>query len=396
MVNKFLYPNGGSETYMLKLGQYLASKGHEVQYFGMEDKRNIVGNNIRSYVKQVDFKSGKLIDKISYPFKLIYSFEARAKIANVLDDFKPDIVHMNNINFQLTPAIIYEIKKREIPMVQTVHDPQIACPNHRLYNEYNEKLCVKCLDGEYINCYKEKCLKNSRIASAIATIESYYYHKRNTYNLVDIYICPSKFISEIIQKGGIEKSKIEILYNFSDNISRVSTNNLKKDYVLYFGRLSKEKGIDTLLLACKKLHNIKFIIVGDGPLREKVTKLSNVEFLGFKSGDELNKLIKEARFSVYPSEWYENCPLSVIESLNLGTPVIVSDLGGAKELIEHNVTGLIFKGGEKEELIKVIEELWKNRELCCDMAKKCVENRNNNIDIYFNNIIRIYNEIIKK
>lgn len=381
---------------MLKLGQYLASKGHEVQYFGMEDKRNIVGNNIRSYVKQVDFKSGKLIDKISYPFKLIYSFEARAKIANVLDDFKPDIVHMNNINFQLTPAIIYEIKKRQIPMVQTVHDPQIACPNHRLYNEYNEKLCVKCLDGEYINCYKEKCLKNSRIASAIATIESYYYHKRNTYNLVDIYICPSKFISEIIQKGGIEKSKIEILYNFSDNISRVSTNNLKKDYVLYFGRLSKEKGIDTLLLACKKLHNIKFIIVGDGPLREKVTKLSNVEFLGFKSGDELNKLIKEARFSVYPSEWYENCPLSVIESLNLGTPVIVSDLGGAKELIEHNVTGLIFKGGEKEELIKVIEELWENRELCCDMAKKCVENRNNNIDIYFNNIIRIYNEIIKK
>lgn len=381
---------------MLKLGQYLASKGHEVQYFGMEDKRNIVGNNIRSYVKQVDFKSGKLIDKISYPFKLIYSFEARAKIANVLDDFKPDIVHMNNINFQLTPAIIYEIKKREIPMVQTVHDPQIACPNHRLYNEYNEKLCVKCLDGEYINCYKEKCLKNSKIASAIATIESYYYHKRNTYNLVDIYICPSKFISEIIQKGGIEKSKIEILYNFSDNISRVSTNNLKKDYVLYFGRLSKEKGIDTLLLACKKLYNINFIIVGDGPLREKVTKLSNVEFLGFKSGDELNKLIKEARFSVYPSEWYENCPLSVIESLNLGTPVIVSDLGGAKELIEHNVTGLIFKGGEKEELIKVIEELWENRELCYDMAKKCVENRNNNIDIYFNNIIRIYNEIIKK
>ena len=395
IVNKFLYPVGGAETYMFKLGEYLSSKGIEIQYFGMEDERNIVGNDKGVYVKKIDFKSAKITDKIFYPFKLIYSFEARNKIASVLDDFKPDIVHMNNINFQLTPSIIYEIRRRKIPIVQTVHDPQISCPNHRLYNENEERICDKCLNGKYINCFKEKCLKNSRMASGIATIESYYYHKRNTYNLIDKYICPSEFISEIIKAGGIEEPRIEVLYNFSDNIEEVSLDNLKKDYVLYFGRLSTEKGIKTLLSACEKLTNINFVIAGDGPLKKDINKLSNVKFLGFKSGDELNKLIKEARFSVYPSEWYENCPLSVIESKNLGTPVIVSDLGGAKELIKDGVTGLVFKGGEKQQLINSIERLWNNKELCNNMSKNCIKNRNNTIDIYFNNIIEIYNKIIR-
>lgn len=396
MVNKFLYPNGGSETYMLKLGQNLQLLGHEVQYFGMQDKRNIVGNKSNAYSANANFHSeaGGILEKAKLAMRTVYSSEARRQIRKVLEQFKPDVVHMNNINFQLTPAIFYEVKNFGIALVQTIHDVQFVCPNHRFYIEHTGKICEDCRNGSYWKCIKNKCLHGSTPKSILAAIESYYYHIRNTYNLVDLYICPSQFISEQIISGGIDPKRIQVMYNFSDKIDNIPKMECNKKYALYFGRLSAEKGVGTLLSVCKELSEIQFVFAGRGSLERELKSASetypNIQFVGFKKAKELQGLIAGARFSIYPSEWYENCPLSVIESQALGTPVIGSDLGGTKELIDHEKTGLIFEGCNGKTLKNAILRLWKDEDLALQLRENCLNKQSNTIDTYSELLIDQY------
>ncbi len=398
LVNKFLHPNGGSESYTFKLGEFLQLQGHEVQYFGMEHKDRIVGNRVGAYTSNMDFNSGSRIVKLTYPLKTIYSNEARKKIKLVLNDFKPDIVHLNNINFQLTPSIIYEIKKEKIPIVQTVHDVQIACPNHRFYIEHEHTICTKCSDGNYIECTKNKCIQNSKVKSFIASIESYFYHARNTYNLVDLFICPSKFMASMIHKGGVEKKRINVMYNFSDLVEWTEVKPSNEKYCLYFGRLSKEKGIETLLGIIKEMPDILIKVAGKGPyedfVREYAGRYKNIEFLGFKTGNELNALVTNAQFTFCCSEWYENCPLSIVESQSLGTPVIGSDLGGTKELIDNGVTGIVYEGLNAAKLKESIIQLWQNSELLRNMSDNCRSRRLNTIDIYSKELLSAYKNLV--
>lgn len=396
MVNKFLYPNGGSETYMFKLGEYLTSLGHTVEYFGMEHTDRCVGNSAECYTENMDFHNTGGLKKIKLSLKTIYSKEAKEKIGKVIECFKPDIIHLNNINFQLTPSIIYEIKKHNIPIVQTVHDVQMACPNHKMYNEEQKSTCEKCLDGKYMNCVKNKCLHNSAMKSVIAAMESYYYHGKNTYNLVDCYICPSQFMADTITRAGIDKSRICVLHNFCEEHKNLPSKDTSKKYVLYFGRLSIEKGVHTLIEVCKELKNINFVFAGTGELEDMCNGIENIEAVGFKTGDELKSLIRNALFSITPSECYENCSMSIIESLSLGTPVIGSNIGGTPELIVPNETGLIFESGNKEDLKQAIQSLYNNPNVAASMSEKCIELSNNTIECYTQKLLALYkNQIIK-
>lgn len=395
IINKFLYPNGGAETYAFKLGDYLRSQGHEIQYFGMEHEGRCVGNAVNAYTTKMDFHGGSIFTKLTYPLKTIYSFEARKKLRLVLEDFKPDVAHLNNINFQLTPSVIYELKKYGVPMVQTVHDVQMSCPCHRFYIEHKGKICEECGTGKFYKCILNRCMHNSFAESIIASIESYYYHFRGTYDLVNRYVCPSRFIASKIVRSGIKKEKIRILYNFSERPSRYIFDSVeKKRYALYFGRFSQEKGVLTLLKLCKELSDITFLIAGRGPLERKVeeicNQLENTQYVGFKSGVELQKMILEAAFSIYPSEWYENCPLSVIESQMLGTPVIGSDLGGTKELIKDGKTGIVYDSSNISNLQTAIIKLWDDEELLRQMQDNCRNISHLNLPEYSERILDIY------
>lgn len=394
MVNKFLYPNGGSETYIFKLGEALQKKGHEVQYFGMEHKDRIVGNHAACYTSNMDFHTGRL-QKLLYPFRIIYSVEAKRKMGVVLRDMNPDVVHLNNINFQLTPSVIYAVRSyekktgRRVKIVYTAHDYQWVCPNHMMRIPATGRICFACRDGQFGNCSKNRCIHNSRIKSLLGTIEAKFYEKRRTYGLVDVIICPSEFMKKQLDTNPLLADKTVMMRNFIDKDTKETrAQESGQDYVLYFGRFSQEKGTATLLEACRALPQIPFVFAGTGPLQDQVERVQNVENRGFVTGDALKDLIAGARFSVYPSEWYENGPFSVMESLMYGTPVLVSDLGGAPELVQAGNTGEIFRGGDVEELTEHIRTLWENPQLCREYSENCKEINFDTVEVYCDKIVR--------
>ncbi len=364
MINKFLYPKGGSETYMLGLGSHLQGQGHEVQYFGMEDEKRCVGNRVGAYTSNMDLHSSKIV-RFTYPLKTIYNAEARKKIRLVLDDLCPDVCHINNFNYQLTPSIILEIDRwrrqtgHRCNIVYTAHDYQLVCPNHMCHNPNVHKNCERCLGGYFINCIRGRCIHASIPKSVIGAMEGAFWRWKRVYEKIDTVICCSHFMKSKLGSDPVLASKTVVMHNFIDCISEGPVE--KKDYVLYFGRYSEEKGIRTLIQVCKQLPDIPFIFAGDGPLKGELEGIPNIKDVGFLSGEILGQLISGARFSVYPSEWYENCPFSVMESIALGTPVIGADIGGIPELIEDGKTGRIFKSGSERQLKEKILELWKDR-----------------------------------
>lgn len=392
MINKFLYPNGGSETYIFKIGEWLEKNGHEVQYFGMEHAGRCVGNRVNAYTSDMDFHGGSIFSKLTYPIKTIYSSEARKQIRKVLDDFKPDVCHINNFNYQLTPSIILEIvkwrkeEKKDCRIIYTAHDSQLVCPMHLMQNPITKQPCTKCLGGHYLNCAKGRCIHGSFAKSVIGTIEATYWNARKTYRFFDAVISPSKFLAEKLGTNSILKERIIILRNFIDAANE-DVKKEKKDYILFFGRYSDEKGIGTLLKVVDQLPNSKFIFAGSGPLVSEVNARSNIENRGFLSGSELQQTIASAKFTVIPSECFENCPFTVMESQMYGTPVLGSNRGGIPELIQVGKTGDLFEPGNVESLKSKIGEMKKRAE---EYSKNCEDVRFYSLDEYCKKLIKIY------
>ncbi|WP_036608555.1 glycosyltransferase family 4 protein [Oribacterium sp. P6A1] len=394
LVNKFLHPNGGSETYTFKLGEALAAKGHEVQYFGMEHEGRCVGNRVNAYTSDMDFHNAGKFEKMTYPLKIIYSKEAGKKIRFVLEDFQPDVVHLNNFNYQLTPSIIPEInawKKKtghKCRIVYTAHDYQLICPNHMCNNPSTHENCEKCLGGKFINCTLGKCIHGSSARSFIGTLEAYFWNLKGTYRYIDTIICCSRFMKSKLDTNPVFAKKTVAIHNFLDEIPRIEVQ--KENYILYFGRYSEEKGIRTIIEAAGRMPEVRFVFAGKGPLEYMLDGIDNIHNVGFKSGEELAELIRKAKASVYPSEWYENCPFSVMESQLYGTPVIGADIGGIPELIRAGETGLLYKSGDIEALCRAIRELWQDDEKVNKMHEACSKLSFDTVDEYLEKLIKIY------
>ena len=366
MINKFLHPNGGSETYIFKLGEQLKAMGHEVQYFGMEHEGRIVGNRVNAYTADMDFHGGSKLSKLLYPIKTIYSHEARKQIRRVLDDFQPDVCHLNNFNYQLTPSVILEIRKwekssgRKCKIVYTAHDAQLVCPNHMMKNPNSGELCCRCLGGHFMNCTKGRCIHGSLAKSAVGTLEATFWKWKGVYKQIDRIICCSHFMKTKLDTNPVLAEKTVVLHNFVDPVAQKPVQ--KEDYVLYFGRFSKEKGIETLVKVAKELPEIPFVFAGTGPLEYLFEDVPNIKNVGFQTGEALEMLIRKARFTVYPSEWYENCPFSVMESQMYGTPVLGADIGGIPELIRPGETGALFESGNAAALKEEIQKMFYDSE----------------------------------
>lgn len=394
LVNKFLYPKGGAETYTFKLGETLINYGHEVQYFGLENSKNVVGNNIGEYVSDMDFNKG-ILKNLTAPFRIIFSYEAKKKISKVLYDFEPDVVHMNNIQFHLTPSIILAVANyrkntgRRVKIVYTAHDYQLICPSHGLFDS-DINVCEKCLGGNYTHCLRTKCMKNSRSKSFLAMLDAYYWKYSKAYSYIDTIICPSRFLKSKLDVQSRFAEKTVAIHNFIEPKQAETVD--KGDYVLEFGHLSKDKGTLTLLEVAKRMPDVRFLFAGYGEAEAEIAKVPNAEYVGFKTGGELNKLITKALCTVCPSEMYENCPYTVMESQIVGTPIIGADIGGIPELIREGETGLMFKAGDVGDLEKKLKHLLKTPGVLDTYTANCKNVSFETPESYCQQLLKLYSE----
>lgn len=393
LINKFLFPNGGSETYIFQLGEYLIAQGHAVQYFGMEHENRCVGNQVNAYADNMDFHGGSKLAKLAYPFKTIYSKDARVKLRRVLEDFNPDVCHLNNFNYQLTPSIILEIVKwrkqsgHACKIIYTAHDYQLICPNHMMNIPWTHENCEKCVGGHFANCMMNKCIHGSRARSIIGMLEAELWNRVGVYRHLDVIICCSEFMKRKLDTNPVFREKTIVLHNFIDKPEDKPVD--KKEYVLYFGRYSWEKGVRTLIEAAKRLPEIPFVFAGSGEYDWESDAVDNIQNVGFQTGATLDVLIRQATFSVCPSEWYENCPFSVMESQTRGTVVVGADIGGIPELIEEGKNGLLFESGNVDSLVDAIHRLWNDRSLLIQLQEECMKLNRDDVSTYTAQLLRI-------
>lgn len=392
MVNKFLYPKGGSETYILNLGKILQENGNEVQFFGLANEKNTVGNSVGAYVSDIDFSKG-IRKNLNAPFRIIYSAEARRKIRLVLEDFQPDVVHLNNIQFHLTPSIILEVYKyrtetgRAVKIVYTAHDYQLICPSHGLFDS-NYAICEKCLGGNYLHCLKTKCVKGSRAKSLLGMLDAYFWKWSKAYSYIDTIICCSEFLKSKLDTQERFREKTVAIHNFAAKVPFVDTQ--KEGYVLEFGHLSKDKGTNTVLEVAKRMPEVRFIFAGYGEAEKGIAAVENAEYVGFKTGKELEMLIRKAAATICPSEIYENCPFSVIESQMYCTAAVGARIGGIPELIDEGRTGELFEAGNPEELETKLRKILLTKETVRKYSENCKTKPFETPDTYYHKLMEIY------
>jgi glycosyltransferase involved in cell wall biosynthesis len=400
MVNKFFYPFGGTESYVFSLSRMLMNKGHQVVPFGMKHEDNIEEFNFEYFVENIDYNTKSFANKIQYAAKILYSFEAKKKIRNLIEKSKPDIAHLHNIYHQLSPSILGELKEHSIPTVMTAHDLKLLCPNYKMYREGN--ICEKCQYQRFYHAISGRCIKDSLTSSALGTLEMYLHRFLGLYSSLDKIILPSHFYKMKFIKFGFPADKLIHVPNFVDH-KKYFFSCAEKRYFIYLGRLAQEKGLETLITAMEKVKDYDLYIIGDGAIKNeleiKVAKSSdsNIRFLGFQSGSKLLTLISEAMFMVTPSEWYENCPISVLEVLSMGKPVIAANVGGLPELVEDKVNGLIFKMGDAEDLSEKILYLLNNPEERRKMGKKAREKIEQcyNPALHYERIVALYQSLLE-
>ena len=393
LVNKYFYRKGGAETYFFALAEGLKSLGHEVAFFSMQHPNNEPSYWSKYFVSEKDYV-GKIsaFQQAKEAATLIYSLESKRKFEALLEEFQPDIIHINNVHRQLTLSILDApyLKKHRVPVVYTAHDYILLCPAYTMVNGRGE-VCDACLDRHFMHATKNVCVKGSRAKSALATMEAEFLKFHHSYDMIDLIIAPSQFMKNKLDEGGFAGKTVAMQNFLTDSQmamgARVANTHKFEDtkagarpYFLFFGRLSKEKGILTLVKAFLQAAGLAqgsanaqsddqdarvipdvwdLHIVGDGPERGAIEQLiasagpqaaSRIHLLGYKSGEDLQREVGNARFTVLSSEWRENMPYSGLESLAAQTPIIGACIGGIPELVEEGRTGFTFESGNVSDL----------------------------------------------
>ena len=408
VANTFHYYRGGDCVYALSLSELLQEIGdNRVVNFAMKHPLNLHSSYSEFFVPEIDLIGEMAKNRIASGFNIlkrtIYSVESKTKLKDLLEKYPVDIVHINNIHRHITPSIFHILKARNIPIIWTLHDYFLLCPNTTFYS--NNKVCEKCKGYKFYNVLLNKCRQKSYAASFVVMLEEYIHRSLGLLGIPDFFIAPSNFLREkMIEYGFPSRKVINIPYFIRSEKLKVSLDN--KGYILYSGRLSYEKGIESLIKAVSLCEGVKLLIAGDGPMRSKLEKLSRslisdpgkVKFLGYLNRKKIEKVIRGAMFVVVPSQWYENFPYSILEAFALGKAVVGSKIGGIPELVKDNVTGLLFEPGDAVELADKISWLFNNPIKLKNMgleARKLIE-KNCNPEVHYKNLLKVYNTALEK
>jgi glycosyltransferase involved in cell wall biosynthesis len=403
MANWTWYPSGGDWTYIDSVCKMYEKQGHHIIPFSVKNEKNFPTPYDRYFLDPVNYKQyyhkKPIISGINTALKSIYSVEAKKKLKLLLNENKVDLVQLNSISNYHTPSIIPVIKKAKIPIVWRILDYRLICPNSTLY--VDGQVCTACFNNQFYNCIVNKCKKKSLLASSLLAIENYTYAMFPLHKQVDLFLFQSEFTRDMFVKFGYDKNKTHIIENPYES-NQVEPKYKGENYILYFGRIEKEKGIYTLLDAMKLLPDHQLKIVGNGnELDSSIAYASkesihNVEFLGPKWNKELDPIIRDCEFVIIPSEWHEPSPYVALQSFSFGKPVIASKMGGLNDLIEENVNGLFFKPGNALDLSNKIDSLINNKQLIQTMGENArhILNTKYSPERYYTDTMNVFTDLI--
>ena len=409
LVNYRYFISGGPEKYMFNITKKLEQEGHEVIPFSIKSNKNEETKYEKYFAEPIGGKDAVYYEDCKKNLKTIiqmlsrsiYSFQTKKAIKKIIKDVNPDIVYILHFVNKLSPSVIKGAKEMKKPVVLRLSDYFLLCPKFDFLKD--GKICEECLEKGYGSCIKKRCVKNSFFASIVRVFSMKVHKFIKIYDNVDVMITPTKYLKEKLQKNGFDKNKICYVPTFS-NEKEGNTNKIG-DYGLYFGRISEEKGVKYVVKAYEKLdQNHKLKIMGDDTTEEarKIKQyieekhITNVELLGFKEGIELETIIKNSKFVLVPSIWYENLPNTILEAFSYAKPVIATNIGSLTETIEDGKNGFLFEIGNVEQLKEKILKMDND-----DLVRKIGENNvetlreNYSLDKHYKNLINIFNELLQ-
>lgn len=399
--NKYNYPFSGTEAYIFDAMDLLGSRGHETALFSMADERGQPTPYDRYFVPHIDFKQQhRWFQKIGLAANAIYSREARRRIRAMVAEFRPDVAHIRNIYHHLSPSVLWELKAQGVPALYHVNDFKVLCPSYNLVS--HGESCEACKNGRFWRAIPERCYPE-RGTSTILVAEAYFHKWIGTYDkCVDRFLAPSQFVRDKLVEHGWDGSRFEVLPHFQ-RLEPVETRCEQNPPLLYFGRLSREKGIDDLLHAMRRLPDLRLVIAGDGPEREPLRKLAaqmelrNVQFAGNLRGAELDKAIAGSQFTVLPSHAYETFGKTILESYARGRAVIATDLGSRRELVQAGTTGFLYGVGNVDALVEAIQSLSSRPELAEKMgfAGRELVRKGYSPEAHYEALIALYERVAK-
>lgn len=404
-INNFFAEFGGAEKIMLKEAEFMENEGHEVHYFSVGKKPYFKDYEYSKFFPDfLDYRKLSKFQALTNIFRPFYNKNSAKNLDNLLKTVKPDIVHIHNIHYHLTPSVLKIIYKHKIPTVMTLHDIRMFCPSGTLAQGSgkicNEKFCIK-KNPAY--CLINKCKNNNIKETAIALAEYIFSKSLGFYNGIDKFITPSKALYELARESGIQENRLEHINNFIDE-SYFESSPLYSDkgYFLYAGRLSREKGVHFLLKAMKILPEARLKIAGTGTQEQELKQLAqnlnlnNVEFLGNLDKKQLMETYNGCISTVLPCNWFEIFGLTLAESLSLGKPVIASNLGAIPEIIEDGKTGIVIKPAKPEKIAESIKKLIQNRELVYEMGKNGRKKAEElyTPQLHFEKLLNLYKELL--
>lgn len=394
IANKFFHIKGGSERVLFQEREFLLGQGIKVVDFSMQDPLNMPSPCSGAFVAHIDYQNAHgLLNKLKDGVKFIHSWEAVHKLEVLVQEMRPDIAHLHNIYHQLTPSIIPVLKKHGIPVVLTVHDYKLICPSYMMLN--GDEICTAC-GGRYFWKPLARHCQGSRMQELLLVLEAYWHTWKGSYELVDLFLAPSQFMADQVSRR-VPREKIRVLHNGIDT-HEIAPQYQDRGYALYFGRISHEKGVETLLKAHRTMPEaMPLKIVGVGPLESDLSRrYPDGEFLGYSHGKELNDIVAGAAFVVIPSECNENCSMAVLEAMAMGKPVIGSRVGGIPEQIQEGVTGLLFEMGNAEDLAGKMTALADNPAVRVSMGKAARERceKEYSLSSHCQGLLEIYQQLV--
>lgn len=403
MINKYHHITGGGDTYYFQLSNLLRAKGHEVIEFCLRHPKNLSSEYSDYFVNGLTYENWKgasIGRKIKAYVNGVYNLEAKRKIRLLIKKAKPDIAHIHNIFYQISPSILTPLKNANIPVVQTLHDYQLICGSNYLYT--NGKICKDCKKNKYYKILINRCFHNNLMASFLLFSTKIVHSLFGSYEKnVDIFISPSKFLKEKIESYFSPTLNFTIIPHAIDS-KKYEPNCSSKDYVIFAGWLAKQKGIYTLIKAFETLP-IKLLVFGYGPMEDKVKKyiqvkgIENIEIKGRVDRAKLQNWMKDAKFIIVPSEWYENSPMIIYESFALGKPVLASNIGGIPELVTKDV-GRLFRAGDIDDLRRKVKELYYDANLVRDLGRNAGKKIQEQyaLERHYSSIMEVYSCAMKR